>query len=59
MQADSRIYYGHWLIVAGFVTQFVSVGAQNYSIGAFMVPMTPDAVPQWGEKILIEAAFVI
>lgn len=25
----------------------------------FMVPMTPDAVPQWGEKILIEAAFVI
>ena len=42
MQADSRIYYGHWLIVAGFVTQFVSVGAQNYSIGAFMVPMTQE-----------------
>ncbi|MBK8768432.1 MAG: MFS transporter [Burkholderiaceae bacterium] len=32
-----------WLIVAGFVTQFVSVGAQNYSIGAFArVPMTQE-----------------
>jgi hypothetical protein len=25
----------------------------------FMVPMTVDAVPQWGERILIDAAFVI
>lgn len=25
----------------------------------FMVPMTPEAVPKWGETILIEAAFVI
>ena len=25
----------------------------------FMVPMTPDAVPEWGERIIIEAAFVI
>jgi 16S rRNA processing protein RimM len=25
----------------------------------FMVPMTPDAVPEWGERIVIESAFVI
>ncbi len=42
MQSDSRIYYGNWLIVAGFVTQFVSVGAMNYAIGAFMLPMTTE-----------------
>ena len=25
----------------------------------FMVPMTPNAVPEWGDKIVIEATFVI
>jgi 16S rRNA processing protein RimM len=25
----------------------------------FMVPMTPEAVPEWGRRILIDAAFVI
>jgi 16S rRNA processing protein RimM len=25
----------------------------------FMVPMTPDAVPEWGERIVIDADFVI
>lgn len=42
MQPDSRIYYGNWLIAAGFVTQFVSVGAMNYAIGAFMLPMITE-----------------
>ncbi len=42
MGAHSRIYYGYWLVLAGFVTQFFSVGAMNYSIGAFMLPMTSD-----------------
>ncbi len=42
MPSDSRFYYGHWLVIAGFVTQFVSVGAQNYAIGSFMVPMTQE-----------------
>jgi MFS transporter, OFA family, oxalate/formate antiporter len=42
MATPSRIYYGYWLVVAGFVTQFLSVGAMNYSIGAFMLPMTTD-----------------
>lgn len=35
-------YYGTWLIVAGFVTQFVSVSAQNYATGAFMMPMIDE-----------------
>ena len=39
---SDRIYYGNWLIIAGFVTQFVSVGAQNYAIGSFMIPMTTE-----------------
>ena len=39
---SARIYYGNWLIIAGFVTQFVSVGAQNYAIGSFMIPMTTE-----------------
>ena len=42
MSRDTRIYYGNWLVVAGFVTQFFSVGAMNYAIGAFMVPMTQE-----------------
>lgn len=42
MATPPRIYYGYWLVVAGFVTQFLSVGAMNYSIGAFMLPMTTD-----------------
>jgi 16S rRNA processing protein RimM len=25
----------------------------------FMVPMTPEAVPDWGDRIVVEAAFVI
>lgn len=35
-------YYGNWLVVAGFVTQFVSVAAQNYATGAFMMPMIEE-----------------
>lgn len=38
----SRIYYGYWLIGAAFVAQFVSVGSQNYVVGAFLKPMTSD-----------------
>jgi MFS transporter, OFA family, oxalate/formate antiporter len=42
MRSDPRIYYGNWLILAGFVTQFISVGSMNYTIGAFMLPMTSE-----------------
>lgn len=42
MKADARIYYGNWLVLAGFVTQFFSVGAMNYTIGSFMLPMTTE-----------------
>lgn len=37
-----RFYYGYWLIGAAFVAQFVSVGSQNYVVGAFLKPMTDD-----------------
>ena len=39
---NTRLYYGTWLVLAGFVSQFVAVGAQNYAIGAFMVPMIDE-----------------
>jgi OFA family oxalate/formate antiporter-like MFS transporter len=52
MATPSRIYYGYWLVVAGFVTQFLSVGAMNYSIGAFMLPMTTDLSWSRAEFIL-------
>jgi MFS family permease len=42
MGTEARLFYGHWLVIAGFVTQFVSVGSQNYAIGAFMIPMTQE-----------------
>ncbi|MYE14191.1 MAG: MFS transporter, partial [Gammaproteobacteria bacterium] len=35
-----RPYHGYWLIVAGFVTQFVAVGVTNYAAGPFLTPMT-------------------
>ena len=38
----SRSYFGHWLIVAAFVTQFVSVGVTNYAAGPFLAPMTEE-----------------
>jgi len=42
LQQQTPIFYGHWIIAAAFVTQFVSVGLQNYVIGPFMVPMTAE-----------------
>lgn len=36
------LYYGYWIILAAFVTQFASVGLQNYVVGPFMVPMTGE-----------------
>jgi len=41
-RAGRGLYYGYWLVGAAFVAQFVSVGAQNYVIGAFLDPMTTD-----------------
>ncbi len=36
------MYYGYWIVVAGFVTQFVAVGMMNYAVGSFMIPMTDE-----------------
>jgi MFS transporter, OFA family, oxalate/formate antiporter len=42
MTPHTKTYYGNWLVVAGFVTQFFSVGAMNYATGAFMLPMISE-----------------
>jgi MFS transporter, OFA family, oxalate/formate antiporter len=39
---SNRIYYGYWIVVAGFVTQFVAVGMSNYIVGSFLIPMTQE-----------------
>ncbi|HJN96773.1 MAG: hypothetical protein CMQ15_06135 [Gammaproteobacteria bacterium] len=40
--SENRLYYGYWIVVAGFVTQFVAVGMANYVVGSFMIPMTEE-----------------
>jgi MFS family permease len=37
-----RLYYGYWLLSAGFVAQFVAIGSQSYIFGAFLNPMTEE-----------------
>jgi len=37
-----NLYYGYWIVVAAFVTQFVAVGMQNYIVGPFLTPMTEE-----------------
>jgi len=41
-QAGRRLFYGYWIVVAAFVTQFVAVGMQNYVVGPFLSPMTEE-----------------
>jgi sugar phosphate permease len=41
------IYFGYWIVAAAFVSQFVSVGAQNYVVGVFLKPMTEDPELLW------------
>lgn len=36
------VYYGYWLLSAGFIAQFVSIGSQTYIFGAFLKPMTEE-----------------
>jgi MFS transporter, OFA family, oxalate/formate antiporter len=40
--SSKGLYYGYWIVVAGFVTQFVAVGMANYVVGSFMIPMTEE-----------------
>lgn len=40
--SDNRLYYGYWIVIAGFVTQFVAVGMANYVVGSFLIPMTEE-----------------
>jgi len=36
------VFYGYWIVLAAFVTQFVAIGMQNYVVGAFMIPMSDE-----------------
>ncbi len=47
------IYYGYWLVVAGFIAQFIAVGAQNYVFGVFVTPMTEEF--GWGRSEFVLA----
>lgn len=40
MPRNTPVFYGYWIIMAAFVTQFVAIGLQNYVIGPFTTPMT-------------------
>lgn len=66
--ADRRIYYGYWIVLAGFVTQFVAVGMSNYIGGAFLIPMTEEfgwsraeysASRSIGQMVLAATGFLI
>ena len=37
-----KIYFGYWLIVGAFFTEFISVGVQTYVAGPFMIPMSEE-----------------
>lgn len=37
-----NLFYGYWIVVAAFVTQFIAVGMQNYIVGPFLTPMTEE-----------------
>lgn len=39
---ESRLFYGYWIILAAFITQFTAIGLQNYVIGPFTIPMTDE-----------------
>lgn len=42
MPSEQKIFYGYWIILAAFFTQFASIGLQNYVIGPFTIPMTDE-----------------
>lgn len=63
-----RYYYGYWLVLAGFLTQFIAVGMSNYVVGSFMIPMTEEfgwsraefsASRSIGQIVLAMTGFVI
>lgn len=62
------IYFGYWIILAGFFTQFIAVGMTNYIVGSFMIPMTDEfgwsraefsASRSIGQIILAATGFII
>lgn len=65
---QNRIYYGYWIMLAGFLTQFMAVGMTNYVVGSFMIPMTDEfgwtraefsASRSIGQMVIAMTGFVI
>ena len=65
---ETRFYYGYWIVLAGFITQFVAVGMSNYVVGSFMIPMTEEfgwtraeftASRSIGQIVMASTGFVI
>ncbi|MES3006968.1 MAG: MFS transporter [Pseudomonadota bacterium] len=42
MLKNKPVFYGYWIILAAFVSQFVAIGMQNYVAGAFLTPMSDE-----------------
>jgi MFS family permease len=42
LNQQRQLYFGYWIILAGFLTQFIAVGMTNYVVGSFMIPMTDE-----------------
>ena len=66
--SETRFYYGYWIVLAGFITQFVAVGMSNYVVGSFMIPMTEEfgwtraeftASRSIGQIVMASTGFVI
>lgn len=63
-----QLYFGYWIILAGFLTQFIAVGMTNYVVGSFMIPMTDEfgwsraefsASRSIGQIVLAATGFII
>lgn len=42
LRSARPLYYGHYIVIAGFITQFIAVGMSNYIVSVFQVPMTEE-----------------
>ena len=39
---DARVFYGWWIVAAGFVTQAVTAGIGTYSFSLFQLPVAEE-----------------
>jgi 16S rRNA processing protein RimM len=56
--SDLGVDLGHVVAVENFGAGDV-IEIERPDKKRFMVPMRPDAVPEWGDRVVIDAAFVL